>query len=504
MESLPREMESSNAMSDANSVPASVRRAFVEAGQGHVFRFVDDGKVTAQEASDLVESLRQYDPSQLAGLFNRSINADSEVEGAADEVTPLEQGAVHQLSETAPELKAKWLDQGLEAVSKGMVGALVLSGGQGTRLGFAGPKGMYDIGLPSGKSLFEIFALRILKVQELAQTRFSLAEVSRIPLLVMTSEMNHEATVSFFQVNHFFGLSREQTHFFCQGTLPCFTEDGKFILETASRLARASDGNGGIYPALKRSGLLDRLTADNVQYLHVFSVDNVLCKVADPVFIGYCIDQDADCANKVVWKTRPEESVGVVAKRNGAYCVVEYSELDRAASEQVDPSTGKLSFGAANICNHFFRLDFLQRCCNQSDAVYHVAKKKIPYVDDEGAATITLTSNNGIKLETFIFDVFPLSKSMKVLGVAREDEFAPVKNAPGTASDSPDTARQLISEQCKRWLLAAGATFAENAPDAVCEVLPSLSYNGEGLEEVARSKAPIQLPVVLDSNCNDL
>ncbi|GMF09831.1 unnamed protein product [Phytophthora lilii] len=489
MEGLPQEvirLESRNLMANANSIPASVRHTFEKAGQGHVFRFVDAGKITVQDACDLAESLRQYDPSQLADLFNRSTSADSAIAVADDEVTPLEEGVVHQLSETSPELKKKWLDLGLEAVSKGMAGALVLSGGQGTRLGFAGPKGMYDIGLPSGKSLFEIFAQRIAKVQELAQKRFDLDDTPKIPLLIMTSEMNHEATVSFFRHNGYFGLSRNQLHFFCQGTLPCFTEDGKFILETASQLARASDGNGGIYPALKRSGLLDHLGANNVQYLHVFSVDNVLCKVADPVFIGYCIDQDADCANKVVWKTRPEESVGVVAKRNGAYCVVEYSELDRAASERVDPATGKLSFGAANICNHFFRLDFLQRCCNQSDAEYHVAKKKIPHVNDEGTATIAPTSNTGIKLETFIFDVFPLSKSMKVLGVAREDEFAPVKNAPGAASDSPDTARQLISNQCKRWLLDAGAVFADSEPDAICEILPTLSYNGEGLKEVAQ------------------
>ncbi|CAI5746197.1 unnamed protein product [Peronospora destructor] len=456
-----------------------------------------EGKVNAQEACELVETLRHFDPVQIADLFERSTKADNAEKKVVDELSPVEEGVVHQLSEIAPELKSRWYDLGLEAVSKGMAGALILGGGQGTRLGFAGPKGMYDIGLPSGKSLFEIFTRRVVKVQKLAEARFNLPESPKIPLLIMTSEMNHETTVSFFQENNLFELSRDQLHFLCQGTLPCFTESGKLILETVSQLARASDGNGGIYPALKRNGVLGLLREQNVQYLHVFSVDNVLCKVADPMFIGYCIDQDADCANKVVWKTRPDESVGVVAKRNGAYCVVEYSDLDRAASEQVDSSTGKLSFGAANICNHLFRLDFLQRCCNRTDAEYHVAKKKIPYLNDEGTATITPTSNTGIKLETFIFDVFPLSKSMKVLGVAREDEFAPVKNAPGAACDSPNTARQLISEQCKRWLLDAGATFEESASDAICEILPSLSYSGEGLEEVARLKSPIRLPIVL-------
>ncbi|CAH0513931.1 unnamed protein product [Peronospora belbahrii] len=500
MDGLPRDiirLESSKFMASANSIPPSIRRVFDKAGQGHVFRFVDAGRVNAQDACELVEALRELDLLQIVDLFERSTKADNVEKKIVDQLLPLEEGVVHQLSETAPEVRTNWHDLGLEAVSKGMVGALILGGGQGTRLGFAGPKGMYNIGLPSGKSLFEIFAQRVIKVQMLAEARFKPAEPPKIPLLIMTSEMNHEATVSFFRENSFFGLSRDQLHCFCQGTLPCFTENGKLILETASRLARASDGNGGIYSAIKRNGLLSLLGEHNVQYLHVFSVDNALCKVADPVFIGYCIDQDADCANKVVWKSRSDESVGVVAKRNGTYCVVEYSELDQAASEQVDPSTGKLSFGAANICNHFFRLDFLQRCCNWIDAEYHVARKKIPYVNDEGTAMIIPTSNTGIKLETFIFDVFPLSKSMKALGVAREDEFAPVKNAPGAASDSPNTACQLLSDQCKRWLLNAGATFEASAPDVICEILPSLSYNGEGLEEVVRSKSPIRLPIVL-------
>ncbi|KAI9908076.1 hypothetical protein PsorP6_004621 [Peronosclerospora sorghi] len=489
-------LESSRLMANASSVPASIRHAYTKAGQGHVFRFIDHGRVTTEDACKLIESLRKFDPLQLTDLFMRATKTGDVDHERVDELSPLEDGVVNQLIDTPSEVKTRWLDLGLEAVAKGRIGALILSGGQGTRLGFEGPKGMYDIGLLSQKSLFEIFVLRVLKVQELAQARFDI-ESPKIPLLIMTSEMNHELTVTFFQEHQHFGLSSDQVHFFCQGTLPCFTNDGKFILESASQLARASDGNGGIYPALKRSGMLDLLLEQNVQYLHVFSVDNVLCKVVDPVFIGYCIDEKADCASKVVWKTRPDESVGVVAKRNGAYCVIEYSELDRAASELVDPVSGKLCFGAANICSHVFRLDFLQRCCNQRNARYHVARKKIPYMNDDGTATIVPTTTSHIKLETFIFDVFPLSKRMKVLGVPRDEEFAPVKNAPGAPSDSPETARRLVSEQCKRWLLAAGATFHESASDAMCEILPTLSYNGEGLEEIARARSPITLPLLL-------
>lgn len=489
-------LESRIMKADHWSVPPFIRHSFEQAGQAHIFRFIDESKISAQEACDLVENLRSLKPVSLNNLFYRSTTADTLSQQLPDEIEPLGDNMVQLLSETSPDTVDLWYTRGLEAVMKGMVGALVLGGGQGTRLGFDGPKGMYNIGLPSNTSLFEMFALRILKVQQLAKARFNLTSVPRIPWLVMTSEMNHAETKNYFKQQDFFGLEASQIHFFCQGTLPCFTNEGKFILETPSRLSRASDGNGGIYPSLKASGLLNYLQVNNVQYLHVFSVDNVLCKAVDPVFIGYCIENDADCANKVVWKDRPDESVGVFAKKNGRVCVVEYSELDRESSELMDPVSGKLAFGAANICNHFYRLDFLKFCCNLEEfAEYHVAKKKIPYVDDQGK-TITPTTNSGIKLETFIFDVFQHSKNMRVLGVSREDEFAPVKNAPGAATDSPDTTRHLVSEQCKRWLLNAGATF-DDSTNGLCEVMPSLSYNGEGLDETVKRYSPIRLPVVL-------
>ncbi|POM59939.1 UDP-N-acetylhexosamine pyrophosphorylase [Phytophthora palmivora] len=360
---------------------------------------------------------------------------------------------------------------------------------------------MYDIGLPSGKSLFQLFTERILALEVLAAQRFPTRprEDIQIPFYVMTSKMNHETTFEFFKEHEFFGLKESQMFFFPQGTLPCFTTDGKFILENAHKLATASDGNGGIYKAMETSGALANLQARGVKYLHVFSVDNALCKAADPTFIGYCINKEADCGNKVVWKTRPDESVGVVAKRNGAYCVVEYSELDRAASEKVDPSTGKLSFGAANICNHFYTIDFLVNVVlPKSSLKYHVAHKKIPMADETGE-TYTPTSNSGIKLESFIFDVFPLSSRMAVLSVPRETEFAPVKNAPGNPIDSPDSARRMMHEEGKAWLIAAANSFSKRTEDvdtfvhekldkAQCiEISPLVSYNGEGLEAHVKS-----------------
>ena len=269
---------------------------------------------------------------------------------------------------------------------------------------------------------------------------------------------------------------------FQQGMLPCLTVDGKIILETKSKVAMAPDGNGGIYPALQSSGSLENMVARGVKYLHIFSIDNALVKPADPLFIGHCISVDADCGNKSVWKSHPHEKVGVVALRNGKPCVVEYSEISKDMAEEVDVD-GRLVFGAGNICNHFYTLDFLRNVVlTNMGNLYHVAHKKIPYYDAEKDKTIQPECNTGIKLETFIFDVFPLSQRMALFEVSRDDEFGPVKNAPGSSSDSPDTARAMISARSKRWLEAAGATLENGNNDDICEVLPLTSYAGEGLE----------------------
>ncbi|OWZ12137.1 hypothetical protein PHMEG_00014749, partial [Phytophthora megakarya] len=440
--------------------------------------------------------LEALDLELLKNIFQASTQAE-----AAETATiePLE--SYDLLEQCSAEDKQRWVHYGLEAISQKQVCALVLSGGQGTRLGFAGPKGMYNIGLPSEKSLFQLFAERLLALEMLAAHKFPMRsrEEIQIPFYVMTSKMNHETTVDFFKEHEYFGLKESQMFFFSQGTLPCFTTEGKLILENSHKLATASDGNGGLYKAMETSGALANLKAHGVKYLHVFSVDNALCKAADPTFIGYCIDKQADCGNKVVWKAHPDEKVGVVAKRNGAYCVVEYSELDLAASEQVDPSTGKLSFGAANICNHFYTIDFLVNVVLPNSSLeYHVAHKKIPMANDTGA-TFTPTSNSGIKLEAFIFDVFPLSSRMAVLSVPRETEFAPVKNAPGNPIDSPDSARRMIHEEAKTWLLAAASSISNSAQDIDMfvqekldkalriEISPLVSYNGERLEARVKS-----------------
>jgi len=374
---------------------------------------------------------------------------------------------------------------GMEAIQKNKVATILLAGGQGTRLGYDGPKGMYDIGLASGKSLFCLIAQRIVKLRQLAGGQ------GRIPLYIMTSPMNHEQTKEYFQSQDYFGLVADDVMFFTQGVLPCLSPTGKILLKKPYACAMAPDGNGGIYPALEKSGVLSDMIARGIEHIHTFAIDNSLVRPADPAFIGYCITSKADCGNKVVWKTDPHEKVGVIAERDGKPCVVEYSELSQEMAERrvdvsddgTSSSSSKLAFGAGNICNHYYHIDFLKDTVIPNFGnVFHIAHKKIPVWDEDKRETTTPTTNNGIKLESFIFDVFPQSESMAIYEVERRLEFAPVKNAPGSSSDSPDTARSMISSMAKEWLQAAGATLTGDVESDCCEISPLISYAGEGLE----------------------
>ncbi|CCI44130.1 unnamed protein product [Albugo candida] len=454
-----------------------------------VAAFYDTGRLNPNEIKLLCDQIKNLDLDQLESIFKKSMSSGpSQFDSAF--IEPLD--CVDRLTDTPSEKKRGWESLGLDAIHKGQLAAVILAGGQGTRLGFDGPKGIFSIGLQSKKSLFQLFAERILALETLTDEKYGRTKASKIPLLIMTSALNHDHTVSYFRRYRFFGLEEEDVYFFSQGTLPCFTLDGKLILENTHILAKASDGNGGFYRALDESGKLALLQARGVEYLHVVSVDNALCKIADPVFIGYCISKDADCGNKVVWKTRSDEKVGIVAKSNSRFCVIEYSEMDNNISQLRDES-GSLRFGAGNICNHFFTINFIvHRVLKEIKLDYHVAHKKIPMADDDGC-TFTPDKNSGIKLEAFIFDTFPLSERMAVLAVPREQEFAPVKNQPGAERDSPNIAGAMLSCEAKNWLLNCSQEILTDKQSSEFEtylneidefeISPLLSYNGEGLNE---------------------
>lgn len=466
---------------------AKVRERYEAVGQGHVFQYLDE--LSANDKEAFLTELDGINVESTASLLEAakatSLAASKPTGEAGDSTAGITPFSKHVGRASVKEDREPSYKLGIDACSRGEVAALVLAGGQGTRLGFSGPKGLYSIDLPSKRTLFQMLSERLLKLRQLAAKDSN--NLPSIPFYIMTSPLNHEETIGFFHENSYFGLPKEDVCFFAQGMLPCLTEDGKIILEGPGKVAMAPDGNGGIYPSLVNTGMLSDMEKRNIKYLHVFSIDNALTKPADPVFIGYCISQGADCGNKVVWKTSAHEKVGVIAEKDGKSCVVEYSDISKEMAEAVDDN-GRLRFGAGNICNHFYTIDFITtEILPQLGNIYHIARKKIPYYDPESKATVTPDANNGLKLETFIFDVFPLSKSMAVLDVDRSEEFAPVKNAPGSDSDSPDTARKYISDLAKKWVQDAGGKLVGDM-DAICEVAPLTSYGGEGLEDIVKNK----------------
>lgn len=461
-----------------------LREKYQQAGQGHVFTFFDQLQPTEKE--ELITQLSTIDPQRVNQIFKQSTSKPDSDSGddKIDFEPPPSDSLESTIDISKPEVAknvAQWQSLGLKSIKDQKVAILLLAGGQGTRLGSSDPKGCYNIGLPSQKSLFQLQAEKIIRLQDLV------GGSSIIPWYIMTSGPTRKPTEEYFVKMNYFGLKKENVIFFEQGVLPALTLDGKMFLETPSRVCVAPDGNGGLYAALRSSdtcsagrSVLEDLKRRGVEYIHAYCVDNCLVKVADPIFLGYCIGKNTRCGVKVVLKSQPNESVGVVALKNQRWAVVEYSEMpESVASSRAE--NGELRFKCANIANHFYSLEFLESIASfESKLAYHVANKKIPHIDLKTKQVIKPSQPNGIKLELFIFDVFPFVESLSLLEVARSEEFSPLKNAPNTGSDDPQTSRRDLLAQQKRWMEAAGCLF--HSPDVEVEISALVSYAGEGLE----------------------
>ena len=454
-----------------------LREKYDKAGQEHVFAFYDELDISGK--AFLFDQLSTFDPDRINTLADKALKPTK----SSDEppsLEPLPDSATASLLDAPQDKKDEWYKSGLGQISENKVAVVLMAGGQGTRLGSSDPKGCFDIGLPSKKSLFQVQAERIKKVQELAAKHAGLESEKEpiVPWYIMTSGPTRKPTEKFFQDNEYFGLEKENVIIFEQGVLPCISNDGKILLESKSKVAVAPDGNGGIYQALLTSGVRGDMEKRGIEHIHAYCVDNCLVKVADPVFIGFSSSKKADIATKVVRKRAANESVGLIVQKNGKPDVVEYSEIDKETAEAKDGS-GLLTFRAANIVNHYYSFKFLQSIEEWADKLpHHVARKKIPYVDPAKGETIKPEKPNGIKLEQFVFDVFPFLSldEFACLEVDRKEEFSPLKNARGTGEDDPDTSKQDIMEQGARWLKEAGAVVVSEGSATGVEVSPLISY----------------------------
>lgn len=491
---------------------ADLRARLQRAGQQHLLRFC--AELAPEPRAALLAQLEALEPEALRQHCQRAAAACARPPGPppdlAARLQPLPPERVGSASEGDPQTRRLWEEEGLHQIALNKVAVLLLAGGQGTRLGVTYPKGMYQVGLPSQKTLYQLQAERIRRVEQLAGERHGTR--CTVPWYIMTSEFTLGPTARFFKEHDFFHLDPNNVIMFEQRMLPAVTFDGRAILERKDKVAMAPDGNGGLYSALEDHQILEDMERRGVEFVHVYCVDNILVRLADPVFIGFCVLRGADCGAKVVEKAYPEEPVGVVCQVDGVPQVVEYSEISPEVAQLRAPGGGLL-YNAGNICNHFFTRDFLRMVTRELEHLLqpHVAVKKVPCVDEHGNPVKPLQPN-GIKMEKFVFDVLPFAKNFVAFQVLREEEFSPLKNADSADRDSPSTSRRALLAQHCRWALRAGARFLDvhgarlpeqpslpgsTEPPAICEISPLVSYAGEGLEEYLRGRE-FRPPLILD------
>ncbi|MCG3137947.1 MAG: putative uridylyltransferase [Phycisphaerae bacterium] len=427
---------------------ASAQSLLQTHGQLHLLKYWAD--LSAPQQEELLADIQQTDWVVIADQARKSPTGESPLNAARFSEPPV---CTCSTENEPASLYAEELKIGEDLLRAGKVAALTVAGGQGTRLGFSGPKGTFPISPVKNKTLFALFA------EYLAAINYRYG--CSLRWYIMTSPENHHDTRTFFEQHHYFGLQRERVCFFQQGTLPALDMHGRVLMAERHRLAMSPDGHGGTLRALRAAGGLEQLHQENVEYLSYFQIDNPMLQLIDPIFIGLVARRQSEFGSKVMRKAHDFERVGVFVKNNDHITVIEYSDLPaHLATER--KSTGERLFDFANVAAHVFTVSFAQRLSEHADPSglpWHRAVKKIPYWDIEQNRKVFPPQPNAIKLEQFIFDAIPLAKNPLLFEIRREEEFAPVKNAEGI--DSPATAKAFMIGKWRRWLAQAGKTLPE-------------------------------------------
>ncbi|RRJ95998.1 UDPGP type 1 family protein [Opitutaceae bacterium TAV4] len=471
-----------------------LKEAFERAGQGHVFAFYD--RLSADEQQRLIADAGEIDLAEI-GRLNRTLVAQSGAGVVGVNIEGIAPAPFEPLPENGGDAGA-WARAkavGEEALRAGRVAAFTVAGGQGTRLGYDGPKGTYPVTPIKRKSLFQVFAEKIIA----AGKRYG----RPLHWFVMTSHINHAATVAFFEQHAFFGLDRGRVHFFRQGRMPAVGFDGKILLETQSAIAMSPDGHGGSLRALDRSGALDLMEREGIDMLSYFQVDNPLVRFIDPAFIGWHLMSRSEMSSKMIPKAYAGEKVGHFCTQGGKLVVIEYSDLPKDKQEERDAATGQLRYIAGSIAIHLLDRGFIRRMARGDDALpFHRADKKIPCVDAAGNV-VKPDRANGVKFEMFVFDALLFAKTPVVIETRRADDFSPVKNAEGL--DSPKTCAEDQRRQFARWLRANGATVETDAtglPPFEIEVSPLFGYDEDSFADAwARLAGAGRQPAIAPGLC---
>lgn len=396
-----------------------VKKKLQEIGQEQLLSF--ENELSLEERQKLYEQIASIDFDVVKYISHF---------GKPDErgkITPLKALEVQDIEKRHDEFE----NAGVEAIKAGKVGAVLLAGGMGTRLGSDNPKGMYNVGITRELYIFECLINNLMAVVNKTG--------AYCHFFVMTSDLNYDSTTKFFDEKNNFGYPAEYIHFFKQEMAPCCGYDGKVLLEKKGKVAVSPNGNGGWFLSMMKAGMLDIVKEAGIEWLNVFAVDNVLQRICDPVFVGATILENRTVGAKVIRKNDPDEKVGVICLEDGRPSIVEYYEQTKELRDTLD-ERGERVYNFGVILNYLFNVSELEEIVNKS-LPYHVVEKKIPYLDENGVE-ISPEKPNGCKFEQLVLDMIKLGSSCLPFEVVREKEFAPIKNKTGI--DSVESARELL------------------------------------------------------------